>query len=593
MKSKHWLQLVCLWLSISVLLSPVPLIAGDNPHNKHVDAPAKTSVRWAKQVQQGFDLKIWLSNMLVMGKMAFDNGNPAPTCGSTGIGCEYPAGSCIEHIYGMGPWIGGLINGTRYVTEGYNGDAGHGFLLPVEGDSLRNRIWHTSINDTAYNPDAVGYYKRPMNRRGFDDDGDGKIDEDELDGIDNDHDWVRATDDIGADGIPDTLEVGCKGIYDPITNPDPAFDNYSPASYDSCHRLPNDSLRLMSDKDRYTEGNGIPDHGEPHVDEDYGALSESDYYLSATDTFHFPMYQTHRSMGIKVFQKSYAWSEYGTILPMDYFFINVGKSTIKDVYVVIYVDADVGPVSKSTYYQNNYSAYIDSLRTAYTHNPLDRESTPIGLTVLELPKSKTPIKQIWQWFMPGTSLHPPMDDSTLYGRISGEQGLSTPDQPMTNLSDTRFFFSFGPFDSLEPGDTLKLRAALVSGTTVEYTPGNLIDNIKTVLALKQGLLAGVPQAAKAIPTAYRLYQSYPNPFNPSARIAFDVPVASYVILLVYNVLGQEVARLYDGEMVPGSHEVAFSGQNLSSGVYYYQLRASGSGASGKSYQATGKMMLVK
>ena len=594
MKFKLRLCLVCLWLLICALLSPVQLIARDNPHNKHVDTPAKTSVRWAKQVQQGFDLKIWLSNMLVMGKQAFDDGNPPMfACPPYGIGCEYPEYSCKEHIFGMGPWIGGKINGTRRVTEGYNGNFGYGFLLPEQRDTARDQIWHTSIDRSLYDSSANGYYRQPMSRRDFDDDGDGKIDEDELDGIDNDQDWVRATDDIGADGMPDTAEVGCKGIYDPITNPDPAFDNYSPASYDSCHRLPNDSLRLMNDKDRYTEGNGIPDHGEPRVDEDYGALSESDYYMGATDTFRFPVYQSHRPMGIKVFQKSYAWKAYSAILPIEYAFINVGKNTIRDVYIAFFVDADVGPVKVKSYYEHDYASYIDTLQSAYIANPLDHGATPIGLTLLEYPKTSSPIKRIWQWFDFSTRQIVRQDDSTLYGWMSGEEGTIASTQPINALSDTRFFFSIGPFDSLKPGDTLRFKAALVSGNCVDDCRGSLVENAKLALTVMPGLLTGVPQAPKAIPSAYRLYQSYTNPFNPSAKIAFDVPVASHVTLLVYNVLGQAVVRLYDGEMVPGSHEVAFNGRDLSSGVYYYQLRASGSGASGKSYQATGKMMLVK
>src|SRR5207244_1698809 len=112
-----------------------------------------------------------------------------------------------------------------------------------------------------------------------------------LDGYDNDGDWNPMTDDVGADGIPDSLEVGCRGPYDPIKNPDPAYDDYQPnnslpVKFDSCHRDPSTgSYPRMNDKDKYTERNGIPDHGEPHVDEDYGAVSESDIYISYKDVF--------------------------------------------------------------------------------------------------------------------------------------------------------------------------------------------------------------------------------------------------------------------------------------------------------------------
>ena len=424
-----------------------------------------------------------------MGRSAFDNQQvpiPEGSDCSVGIGCEYPIGQCVEHLFGAGPWIGGKINGARYVTEAYNGDTGDSETLTEPQDSLRTIFWTTSISDTEYDGSAKGYYKRPMNRRGVDDDGDGKIDEDELDGYDNDHDWVRATDDIGADGIPDSMEVGCKGGYDPLHNPDPAFDNYGPTKYDTCHPNPNGSYPRMNLKDKYTEKNGVPDHGEPHVDEDYGAVSDHDIYLASTDTAKNSNVPTrHHKMGVKIFQKSYAWQEKfaEAILPMEYYFVNIGKNTITDVYVAFFNDIDLGPVSNSTYYTNDFAAYLPDLRTGYIHNAVDRGSTPLGLTVLAAPRPLADLKYIWQWFDFSTRLSPGTDDSTLYSWMSGEKGLIYPDQPATNPSDTRFFFSFGPFASMKPGDTLKIAVAFVSGNCVDQCPSSLKDNALNAIKL--------------------------------------------------------------------------------------------------------------
>src|SRR5262249_8119886 len=153
----------------------------------------------------------------------------------------------------------------------------------------------------------------------------------------------------------------CRGPYDPVTNPDPAFDDYNPNRDDACHPDPNTGrVTRMTDKNRYTEKNGIPDHGEPHVDEDYGAVSDRDLYTSVTDTVLRTGYvPDHIRMGIKAIQKSYAWrGDFADgILPLDYEFINVGKNTIKDVYVGFFADMDVGPVNANNFNGNDFACY--------------------------------------------------------------------------------------------------------------------------------------------------------------------------------------------------------------------------------------------
>jgi len=450
-----------------------------------VNSPSKVAVGYAKHALQGFDMRVWISNQMTLGLQAWDAQNGAGIPVDPHYGLEYPRGSGIEHLFGGGPWIGGIVDGARHVSEGYNGNSAEKYIRPDPRHPLRELIWQTSARDSATEP----------NRRGCDDDGDGLVDEDDLDGLDNDGDWVQATDDVGADGIADINEVGCRGGYDATTNPDPAFDNYDRTRTDFCHPDANGSFRRQDDPDAYTEKNGIPDHGEPHVDEDYAAISDRDMYCSARDdndviAGHFPM-------GIKVIQKCYAWSnsETNAIIPFDYYFINKSNKIISDVWVGFFIDMDVGPVSSSNYPSNNFSCFFDSLLTAYIHNPIDRGSTPLGITVINTPRPLSELQFVYQWFNFSSRQIPNQDDSTLYSWMSGEpfptEPIATCESP-TNPSDTRFLLSFGPFAQFNPGDTLKISIALVGGEGVDDGPNNMKQNAENAIKLfKRGFVQPV------------------------------------------------------------------------------------------------------
>ena len=473
-------------------------------------------ITWARRAHQGFNMKVWLNNQLVLGKEAWDPFAPPIEHCASGIGLEYPADSCIEHLFGAGVMIGGIINGTRHVDEAFNLNDSRFEFETERKDTSRDRIWQTHTGDETGDPskdDYSGYYKRmgiQLNRGGFDDDGDGRVDEDDLDGMDNDGDWSRDPvthtwmydskgnfiDDIGSDGLPDSLEVSCDGQqYDPVLNPDPAFDNYDTLSFDKCHTDAVGNYIRKNDKNAYTQNNGVPDHGEPHVDEDFGAVSDKDYYSSATDTFRSFTVPGHVPMGIKVVMKSYAWDgDYArAILPFDYYFINIGQNIIHDVYVGFHVDADVGPIDDPNYAKENYTGYIPELRTAYTNNAVDRGSTPLGLTVLGLPKRLDSVQYVFQWHgfaEPGTI------DSVIYTWMSGEAFpylLVRPAPPFPPPpSDTRFLFSFGQkrddptpskFKELKPGDTLKITVAFVSGHGLDEGPDNLRENAEHAIQI--------------------------------------------------------------------------------------------------------------
>ena len=88
-------------------------------------------------------------------------------------------------------------------------------------------------------------------------------------------------------------------------------------------------------------------------------------------------------------------------------------------------------------------------------------------------------------------------------------------------------------------------------------------------------------------------QNYPNPFNPSTVIRYQLPVQSRVTLSVYNILGQLVNILVDEIKDAGYRSVEWDAGNLSSGVYFYRIQATGVGNSQNSFTAVKKMIVLR
>jgi len=97
---------------------------------------------------------------------------------------------------------------------------------------------------------------------------------------------------------------------------------------------------------------------------------------------------------------------------------------------------------------------------------------------------------------------------------------------------------------------------------------------------------GITNLNTGIPEGYKLSQNYPNPFNPSTNIKFDIPEKNNVTLKVYNVHGQEVAVLANGEYTAGSYVVNWNASGIASGVYFYTIQSG-------SFTQTKKLLLVK
>ncbi len=131
---------------------------------------------------------------------------------------------------------------------------------------------------------------------------------------------------------------------------------------------------------------------------------------------------------------------------------------------------------------------------------------------------------------------------------------------------------------------------LVSGTTYYWrvqskTPTGERSVFSPVASFVPMAVSAVSPGAVAR-ASFKLAQNYPNPFNPVTVISYELAVASQVTVKVFDVLGNEVATLVNEEKQVGSNSVMFNAGNLSSGIYYYQLKAG-------SFVKTNKMLLLK
>jgi hypothetical protein len=100
------------------------------------------------------------------------------------------------------------------------------------------------------------------------------------------------------------------------------------------------------------------------------------------------------------------------------------------------------------------------------------------------------------------------------------------------------------------------------------------------------LLVSVTPVSRNIPESFSLKQNYPNPFNPTTIISYSLPASSDVTLKVYDELGKEMMTLVDAKQNAGIYDVKFDGSGLSSGMYFYTIKAG-------SFSQTKKLMLVK
>lgn len=156
--------------------------------------------------------------------------------------------------------------------------------------------------------------------------------------------------------------------------------------------------------------------------------------------------------------------------------------------------------------------------------------------------------------------------------------------------------NFGSFSVNEAGITeaeYQVPGNTLNGNTVYFWRVNARNGMGTspfsTIFFFTTTMTGIVNVSSEVPQKYGLYNNYPNPFNPSTKIKFDIPASnkgSNVKLTVFDASGREVSTLINSQIAPGTYEFEFSAKNLTSGVYFYRL-------STDNFVDTKKMILVK
>jgi outer membrane protein assembly factor BamB len=178
-------------------------------------------------------------------------------------------------------------------------------------------------------------------------------------------------------------------------------------------------------------------------------------------------------------------------------------------------------------------------------------------------------KNVLWYYMTSSAIEAPLMyyKSTLYIGTIGNQVIAL----------------YDVFDSLQ---TPLLKSGASFKTTRKPVWATFQGNNQRTGTFSSSEITGINNSNDRLPTSYTLRQNYPNPFNPCTTIRYELPVASRILIKVYNVIGQEVMVLKNGFEQAGYHEVIFENSSLPSGIYFYQMKAG-------SFFETKKMILMK
>jgi hypothetical protein len=222
--------------------------------------------------------------------------------------------------------------------------------------------------------------------------------------------------------------------------------------------------------------------------------------------------------------------------------------------------------------------------TTFTDIVVEDNQTTIRNATLRSPQAAFSATSISMATWPGHNVSYPFDITNPAGECA--LGFS--------ISDTSDWLSADPVSGSVPANgTVTVNAlANVQGLSPggDYQSALVITHdalgSPTTIPVSLSISLTADPDPASLPTVYALYPNYPNPFNATTTLRFDLPQAGHVKLVVFNVMGQAVAMVAEGMYPAGRHSLSFDATNLPSGMYFVKLEAG-------SYRGLQKMLLLK
>ena len=225
-------------------------------------------------------------------------------------------------------------------------------------------------------------------------------------------------------------------------------------------------------------------------------------------------------------------------------------------------------------YANNVLKYDATSKSVYSFAKDNAQFTALGIVSGE-PSSVRSMD--WNDYTGPTGADVDAGDSIRYAMLNYNDFDAHVE--VLNENGSCFAYNVGTHN-IAPGESYTFTVA-VAYTTEESEVSTILADAKA----KYALLTGVNENSTLANSIF-LDQNYPNPFNPSTNIQFSLNQPGFVSLKIFNLLGQEVATLVNGNLPAQNHIVNFNGSNLSSGMYLYRLQVG-------SFSQTKSMILIK
>jgi hypothetical protein len=196
------------------------------------------------------------------------------------------------------------------------------------------------------------------------------------------------------------------------------------------------------------------------------------------------------------------------------------------------------------------------------------------------------------WYIVGTQLQPGFNNEVLCLAVDGSTvyagGLFTAINGDTTTMMHVAKWNGTSWSQMGQGLNTAVYSLCISGGGYLYAGGDFTYSGTTPIqhVAKWSIPIGIQQINNEIPVKHALGQNYPNPFNPSTKFRFSLAETEDVTITVYDITGKTVEKLVNEKLNAGSYEVEWNAVKLSSGTYFYKLKAG-------NYTETRKMVLVK